>query len=58
MVWLTAKDIKIYQKTPKLGLQQLSLYKVLERIGDLDYRLKLPFYLDLNPVFYVSHLSP
>jgi hypothetical protein len=58
MVWLTAKDIKIYQRTPKLGSRQLSPYKVLEQIGDLDYCLELPFYLNLNPVFYVSCLSP
>jgi hypothetical protein len=58
MVWLTAKDIKIHQKMPKLGLQQLGPYKVLKWIGDLDYRLELPSYLNLNPVFHVSHLSP
>jgi hypothetical protein len=57
MVWLTAKDIKIYQETPKLGPQQLSPYKVLEQIEDLNYCLKLPFYLNLNPIFHVSHLS-
>lgn len=44
MVWLTAKDIKIYQKTPKLGPRQLGPFKVLERIGDLDYHLEIsPF---------------
>jgi hypothetical protein len=58
MVWLMAKDIKIHQKTPKLGLRQLGPYKVLERIGDLDYCLRLPSYLNLNPVFHVSCLSP
>jgi hypothetical protein len=58
MVWLTAKDIKIHQKTPKLGPFQLGPYKILERIRDLDYRLKLPSYLNLNPVFHVSCLSP
>jgi hypothetical protein len=58
MVWLTAKDIKIHQKTPKLGLQQLGPYKVLEWIGDLNYRLELPSYLNLNPVFHVSRFSP
>jgi hypothetical protein len=58
MVWLTAKDIKIHQKMPKLKPQQLGLYKVLERIGDPDYRLELPFYLNLNSVFHVSCLSP
>jgi hypothetical protein len=57
MVWLTAKDIKIHQKMPKLRPQQLSPYKVLEQIGDLDYCFKLPFYLNLNPVFHVSCLS-
>jgi hypothetical protein len=57
MVWLTAKDIKIHQKTPKLGPRQLGPYKVLERIGDLNYCLKLPSYLNLNPVFHVSRLS-
>jgi hypothetical protein len=58
MVWLMAKDIKIHQKTPKLGPRQLGLYKVLERIGDLDYCFELPSYLNLNPMFYVSCLSP
>jgi transposase InsO family protein len=58
MVWLTAKDIKIHQKTPKLGPRQLGPYKVLKRIGDLDYRLELPSYLNLNPVFHISRLSP
>jgi hypothetical protein len=57
IVWLTAKDIKIHQKTPKLGPQQLGPYKVLEQIGDLDYRHELPSYLNLNPIFYVSSLS-
>jgi hypothetical protein len=57
MVWLIAKDIKIHQKTPKLGPQQLSLYKVLEQIRDLNYHLELSSYLNLNPVFHVSHLS-
>jgi hypothetical protein len=57
MVWLTAKDIKIHQKTPKLRPRQLGPYRVLEQIGDLTYCLELSFYLNLNPVFYVSYLS-
>jgi hypothetical protein len=58
MVWLIAKDIKIHQKMPKLGPQRLGLYKVLKRIRDLNYCLELPSYLNLNPIFYVSRLSP
>jgi hypothetical protein len=57
IVWLMAKDIKIHQKMPKLGPQQLGLYKVLKWIRDLNYCLELPSYLNLNPVFYVSCLS-
>jgi hypothetical protein len=57
MVWLMAKDIKIHQKIPKLRPRQLGLYKVLKQIEDLDYHLKLSSYLNLNPIFHISHLS-
>jgi hypothetical protein len=43
---------------PKLRPQQLGPYKVLEQIGDLNYCLELSSYLNLNPVFHVSCLSP
>lgn len=58
LVWLTAKNITIHQQTPKLGPRQLGPFKVLERVGELDYRLELPHYLKLNPVFHVNRLSP
>lgn len=58
MVWLQAKEIKIHQKTPKLGPRQLGPFKVLERIGDLDFKLELPHWLKLHPVFHVNRLSP
>jgi hypothetical protein len=35
LVWLQAKDIKIHQKSPKLGPCQLGSFKVIECIGDL-----------------------
>lgn len=57
MVWLMAMDIKIHQKTPKLSPQQLSPFKVLKQIRDLDYCLEIPPFLKVNPVFYVSWLS-
>jgi hypothetical protein len=58
LVWLQAKNIKIHQKSPKLGLRQLGPFKVIKRIGDLDFKLELPHYLKLYPVFYVNHLAP
>jgi hypothetical protein len=58
LVWLQAKDIKIYQKSPKLGPCQLGPFKVVECIGDLDFKLELPHYLKLHPVFHVNRLAP
>jgi hypothetical protein len=58
LVWLQAKDIKIHQKSPKLGPRQLGPFKVIERIGDLDFKLELPHYLKLHLVFHVNRLAP
>jgi hypothetical protein len=57
LIWLQAKDIKIYQKSPKLGPCQLDPFKVIERIGDLNFKLDLSHYLKLYPVFYVNCLA-
>jgi hypothetical protein len=58
-VWLSAKDIQLKVPTRKLGDLQLGPYKVIERLGDLDYRLELPPSLSrLHPVFHVDKLSP
>lgn len=58
LVGLSAKDIRIHQPTPKLGPRQLRPFKVLERIGDLDYRLELPVWLKIHDVIHVNRLSP
>jgi hypothetical protein len=57
LVWLQAKDIKIHQKSPKLGPRQLGPFKVTKRISDLDFKLDLPHYLKLHPVFHVNRLA-
>ncbi|EEB93840.1 hypothetical protein MPER_07457, partial [Moniliophthora perniciosa FA553] len=57
-VWLSAKDIKVHQASRKLGPRQLGPYEVVERIGDLDYRLKLPPAMKVHNVFHVNRLSP
>ena len=54
MVWLSAKDIKVHQPSPKLGPRQLGPFKVLKKIGDLDYKLELPHWLKVHPVFHVN----
>ena len=58
LVWLAAKDIKIHQKSPKLGPRQLGPFKVLEKVGELDYRLEIPPQFKIHPVIHVDRLSP
>ena len=58
LVWLAAKDIKIHQKSPKLGPRQLGPFKVLKKVGELDYRLEIPPQFKIHPVIHVDHLSP
>ena len=57
-VGLSSKDITIHQQSPKLGPRQLGPFKVLERVGTLDYRIELPAWLHINPVIHVDRLSP
>ena len=57
-VWLSSKDIKIHQPSPKLGPRRLGPFKVIERIGDLDYRLELPDWMRIHNVIHVDRLSP
>ena len=58
-VWLDGSDIKRKVPSRKLGDKQLGPYQVLERVGDLTYKLKL---LDdmkrVHPVFHIDKLSP
>jgi hypothetical protein len=42
MVWLNSEDIKVRIPSKKLGNKYLGPFEIIERIGDLDYKLKLP----------------
>ena len=57
-VWLSAKDIHLHQNSAKLGPRQLGPFSVVEKIGELDYRLELPDWLKVHSVFHVDRLSP
>ena len=57
-VWLSAKDISLKVPTRKLADLQLGPFKVLEKVGELDYRLQLsPDLARIHPVFHVDKLS-
>jgi hypothetical protein len=57
-VWLSSKDISLSQPSRKLAPRQLGPYEVLERTGELTYRLQLPPSMRQHPVFHVDRLSP
>lgn len=56
-VWLSAENLNIKQPARKLSHKCLGPYEVLQRVGQLDYKLKLPKSVPVHPVFHVSLLS-
>jgi hypothetical protein len=40
-VWLDARHLKIKSKSQKLNPKRLGPFKVLDRVGNLDYRIEL-----------------
>nr|VWO97963.1 BZIP domain-containing protein [Ganoderma boninense] len=58
-VWLSSKDIPLTSGTRKLAPRQLGPYDILERTGNLTYRLQLPISMkQRHPVVHVDRLSP
>ena len=57
-IWLSSKDIGLTSTSRKLAPRQLGPYKVLERTGELIYRLRLPPSMHQHPIFHVDCLSP
>jgi hypothetical protein len=57
-VWLSSKDISLSAPSRKLTPRQLGPYEVLERTGNLTYRLALPPMMCQHPVFHVDRLAP
>ena len=56
-VWLDSRNLHLRQPSWKLSLKRLGPYEVVEKVGTLNYKLKLPCDVLVHPVFHVSLLS-
>ena len=57
-VWLSAKKLKIRQKSAKLGSKRLGPFEVLEKTGAHTYRLDLPHWMKIHDNIHADRLSP
>jgi hypothetical protein len=56
-IWLDAQHLKIKSKSQKLNPKHLGPFKVLNRVGNLDYRIELSLTMDLHNVFHADWLT-
>ncbi|GAA5883779.1 hypothetical protein JCM16303_002367 [Sporobolomyces ruberrimus] len=57
LVWLLRRNIPTLRPSDKLDHRRLGPFKIVENVGKLAYRLKLPPHFSIHPVFHVSLLE-
>jgi RNase H-like domain found in reverse transcriptase/Reverse transcriptase (RNA-dependent DNA polymerase)/Integrase zinc binding domain/Chromo (CHRromatin Organisation MOdifier) domain/Aspartyl protease len=57
-VYLLRKNIKTKRPSTKLDFTKLGPFEIEEVLGGLTYRLKLPSFMRIHPVFHISLLEP
>ena len=57
-VWLLRRHIKTTQLSSKLDYKKLGKFKILQKISSNAYKLDLPAFMKIHPVFHISLLEP
>lgn len=57
-VYLSCKNIKTTRPSDKLDYKKVRPFEIEEAIEEVNYRLKLPQHMRINPVFHISLLEP
>jgi hypothetical protein len=57
-VWLKGKDLKIRAANTKLAAKNYGPYLILEQLGPVTFKLKLPGSTKTHPVFHASKFIP
>lgn len=58
LVWLKTTNLASSRPCPKLSNKKLGPFKIIERMGPVNYKLLLPGSLNIHPVFHISLLEP
>jgi hypothetical protein len=57
-VWLNSRNIKIARSQKKLDWKNLEFWPITKVISPYAYRLELPPFIKIHPVFHVNLLRP
>lgn len=57
-VWLEAKNLRFLKDHKKLTMKRQGPFEIMEVLGTLTYKLRLPAQWRIHPVFHASLLTP
>ena len=57
-VWLEAKNLRFLMDHKKLAMKRQGPFEIMEVLGPLTYKLKLPHQWKIHPVFHATLLTP
>ena len=57
-VWLLRRNLKTHRPSDKLDYRRLDPFLIIKRVNEVAYRLELPPFMKIHPVFHIFLLEP